>query len=96
MCVHGRFSNIQSHMYCVTVLCVCIRYVYVHVYRSSKQFKDKDFVQDARQCVMESLKELYTTGDEEEGVCLCVCACMSVSVCLCTEVCVCIHHLYLY
>ena len=37
------------------------------MFRSSKQVKSKDFEKDARQCVMESLKDLYTSGDEEEG-----------------------------
>ena len=62
--------------------CVCI------MCRSSKPIKDKDFVQDARQCVKESLNELFTTGGEEEGVCLCVCVCVCLCVCLCVSVCV--------
>ena len=46
-------------------------------------------MQDARQCATESLRELFTTGDEEEGVCVCVsvsvCLCLCVSVCLCVQ-----------
>ena len=42
-------------------------------------------MQDARQCATESLRELFTTGDEEEGVCVCVS--VSVSVCVCVSVC---------
>lgn len=34
--------------------------------KSSKQLKNKEFEQDAKQCVTESRKELYTSGDEEE------------------------------
>ena len=37
------------------------------VSRSSKQVKNKDFEQKARQCVKDSYKDLYTSGDEEEG-----------------------------
>ena len=32
------------------------------------QPKDEEFMQDAQVCVMEARKNLYTKGDEEEGM----------------------------
>ena len=34
----------------------------------TNQLKDEEFIQDAQVCVMEARKNLYTKGNEEEGM----------------------------